>query len=114
MLYYDRQRYKMVTNEIRCIAKRLEQSVNPHKIYLFGSFARNEERADSDYDFYLVMADSVTDRLLVSQTAYRSLRGMKRRSVDIVVGSVSGFEERKNRKPLESVIDREGVVLYEK
>ena len=60
------------------------------------------------------MEDSVTDRLLVSQTAYRSLRCMKRRSVDIVVGSVSGFEERKNRKTLESVIDREGVVLYEK
>lgn len=104
----------MVTNEIRDISTRLEQSVNPQKIYLFGSFARNEERADSDYDFYLVMADSVTDRLAVSQNAYRSLRGLKRRSVDIVVGSETGFEERKKRKTLESIVDREGVLLYEK
>lgn len=104
----------MVTNEIRSIAERIEKTVNPQKIYLFGSFARNEERDDSDYDFYLVMADSVTDRLSVSQSAYRSLRGLKRRSVDIVVGSVSGFEERKNRKTLENIIDREGVLLYEK
>lgn len=104
----------MITNEIRSIAERLEKTVNPQKIYLFGSFARNEERDDSDYDFYLVMADSVTDRLSVSQSAYRSLRGLKRRSVDIVVGSVSGFEERKNRKTLENIIDREGVLLYEK
>jgi predicted nucleotidyltransferase len=104
----------MITSEIRLIAERLEQSVKPQKIYLFGSFARNEEHADSDYDFYLVMPDSVTDRISVSQNAYRSLRGLKRRSVDIVVGSVSGFAERKKRKTLENIIDREGVLLYEK
>lgn len=104
----------MVTAEIRSIAERLEQSVKPQKIYLFGSFARGDERADSDYDFYIVMPDSVTDRLAVSQVAYRSLRGLKRRSVDIVVGSVSGFNERKERKTLENIIAREGVVLYEK
>ena len=104
----------MVTEEICAIAERLEQSVNPQKIYLFGSYARNEEREDSDYDFYLIMSDSVTDRLAVSQDAYRSLRGLKRRPVDIVVGSVSGFEERRKRKTLENIISREGVVLYEK
>nr|WP_318659500.1 nucleotidyltransferase domain-containing protein [uncultured Treponema sp.] len=104
----------MITEEIRSIAERLEQSVNPQKIYLFGSFARGDERADSDYDFYLVMPDAITDRLSVSQNAYRSLRGLRRRSVDIVVGSVSGFNERKNRKTLENIIEREGVLLYEK
>jgi len=104
----------MITNEIRCIAEQLQKSVNPQKIYLFGSFARNEEQTDSDYDFYLVMSDSVTDRLSVSQKAYRSLRGLKRRSVDIVVGSVSGFQERKTRKTLENIVHREGLVLYEK
>ncbi|MBR6297428.1 MAG: nucleotidyltransferase domain-containing protein [Treponema sp.] len=104
----------MVTAEIRSIAERLGQSVNPQKIYLFGSFARGDERDDSDYDFYLVMPDTVTDRLAVSQNAYRSLRGLKRRSVDIVVGSVSGFDERKGRKTLENIIAREGIVLYEK
>ena len=104
----------MVTNEIKAIAQRLEASVHPEKIYLFGSFARGDERNDSDYDFYLVMPDSVTDKIAVSQNAYRSLRGLKRRSVDIVVGSISGFEERKNRKTLESVVNKEGIVIYEK
>ncbi len=104
----------MVTAEIRSIAERLEQSVNPQKIYLFGSFARGDERADSDYDFYLVMPDTVTDKLAVSQNAYRSLRGLKRRSVDIVVGSISSFNERKKRNTLENIIAREGIVLYEK
>ena len=104
----------MVTSEIKAIAQRLESSVNPQKIYLFGSFARGDERSDSDYDFYLVMPDSVTDRIAVSQNAYCSLRGLKRRPVDIVVGSVSGFEERKNRKTLENIVSKEGILLYEK
>ncbi|MCR4901152.1 MAG: nucleotidyltransferase domain-containing protein [Treponema sp.] len=104
----------MVTAEIRSIVERLGQSVKPQKIYLFGSFARGDEKDDSDYDFYLIMPDTVTDKLAVSQNAYRSLRGLKRRSVDIVVGSVSGFEERKSRKTLENIIAREGIILYEK
>jgi predicted nucleotidyltransferase len=104
----------MITAEIQSIAERLKQSVNPQRIYLFGSFARGDEREDSDYDFYLVMPDAVKDRVAVSQIAYRSLRGLKRRPVDIVVGSVSGFAERKDRKTLENIIAREGIVLYEK
>lgn len=104
----------MVSSEIKAIAQRLESSVNPQKIYLFGSFARGDERSDSDYDVYLVMPDSVTDRIAVSQNAYCSLRGLKRCPVDIVVGSVSGFEERKNRKTWENIVSKEGILLYEK
>lgn len=40
------------------------------------------------------MPDSISDNLSVSQTAYCPLQGMKRRPVDIVVGT-SSFEERK-------------------
>ena len=104
----------MVTAEIRSIAERLGESLNPEIIYLFGSFARNEEREDSDYDFYIVMADPNTDKILVSQNAYSVLRGIKRRSVDIVVGTVSGFKERKSRKTLENIIANEGIIVYEK
>lgn len=60
------------------------------------------------------MPDSVSDNLSVSQTAYCSLQGMKRRPVDIVVGTSSSFEERKKRKTLENIIAREGIILYEK
>ena len=104
----------MITDEIRSIAKKLEQCINPQKIFLFGSFARGDEREDSDYDFYLMMPDSVQDCLSISQNAYQALRGLRKRPVDIVVGSVSTFEERKRRKTLENIIAKEGIVLYEK
>ena len=112
--YEIKMEMKMVTAEIRSIAERLGESLNPEIIYLFGSFARNEEREDSDYDFYIVMADPNTDKILVSQNAYSVLRGIKRRSVDIVVGTVSGFKERKSRKTLENIIANEGIIVYEK
>ena len=104
----------MITAEIRSIVECLKDKINPQRIYLFGSFARDEEREDSDYDFYLVMDDAVTNRITVAQDAYKSLQGLKRRSVDIVVGTVSSFNERKTRKTLESIVDREGVIVYEK
>lgn len=104
----------MITAEIQSIVQRLGESINPEKIYLFGSFARDEERENSDYDFYIVMGDQHTDKILVSQNAYTSLRGLKRRSVDIVVGTVSSFNERKSRKTLENIIANEGIIVYEK
>ena len=104
----------MVTEEIKMLAERIRDAVHPDKIYLFGSFARNEERADSDYDFYIVVPDSTPDRSIVSQQAYLSMRGMKRRPVDIVVGSVSGFARRRLQQTLEQTVEDEGVVLYEK
>ena len=104
----------MITNEIKAIVSRLQQSTSPLRIYLFGSFARGEERSDSDYDFYIVVPDYVKDRIAVSQTAYRSLHGVRHRPVDIVVGSESGFETRKSRPTLEKIVATEGVVLYER
>ncbi|MBP5706409.1 MAG: nucleotidyltransferase domain-containing protein [Spirochaetales bacterium] len=104
----------MVTEEIKMLAERIRDSVHPDKIYLFGSFARNEERADSDYDFYIVVPDNTPDRSIVSQQAYLSLRGLKRRPVDIVVGSESGFAERKKCQTIEQTIATEGVLLYAK
>ena len=41
--------------EIENIVKQFIQTLNPLKIYLFGSFARGEENSSSDYDFYIIM-----------------------------------------------------------
>ena len=47
----------MVDKELRIITSRLAESLNPEKIYLFGSFARNEENNESDYDIYIMLRD---------------------------------------------------------
>ncbi|MBR0031846.1 MAG: nucleotidyltransferase domain-containing protein [Treponema sp.] len=88
--------------------------MNPNRIYLFGSYAKDTQRADSDYDFYIIMPDDAGNEILLGQKAYRSLRGIRKTPVDIVVGHENAFERLKNQPTLEREVFRDGVILYEK
>ncbi|MBP5443847.1 MAG: nucleotidyltransferase domain-containing protein [Treponema sp.] len=104
----------MLTEEAKLINERLKTVMNPNRIYLFGSYAKNTQRADSDYDFYIVMPDDAGNEILLGQKAYRSLRGIRKTPVDIVVGHESAFERLKTQPTLEREVFRDGVILYEK
>ena len=91
----------MINNEINAIKDRICMTIMPKRIYLFGSFAK---------DTY----DDAGNKIELSQKAYKSLRGVRKRPVDIVVGYESSFEERAKENTLEKVVKQEGVLLYEK
>lgn len=102
----------MINEEISAIKDKLLVTVKPKKIYLFGSYAKNTYTEESDYDFYLVVADDAGDKIELSQRAYKALRGIRKHPVDIVVGYESSFAERKNEETLEKSVFAEGVLLY--
>jgi predicted nucleotidyltransferase len=102
----------MVNEEIIMIKDRLRSAIHPKQIYLFGSFAKDTYTAESDYDFYVVMADDTKDTIAISQKAYKSLRGIRKRPVDIVVSCESSFQRRKELDTLEKNVAKEGVLLY--
>lgn len=104
----------MINNEINAIKDRIRVTVRPKRIYLFGSFAKNTYDDDSDYDFYVVVPDDAGNQIELSQKAYKSLRGIRKRPVDIVVGYESSFDERAKENTLEKIVKQEGVLLYEK
>lgn len=79
----------------------------------FGSFAKDTYNEDSDYDFYVVVPDDAGNKIKLSQKAYKSLRGIRKRPVDIVVGYESSFDIRAKENTLEKVVKQEGVLLYE-
>ena len=81
----------MINEEITAIKDKILESVMPKRIYLFGSYAKDNYNEESDYDFYVVVADDAGDQIELSQKAYKSLRGIRRRPVDIVVGYESSF-----------------------
>lgn len=88
-------------------------AISPLKVYLFGSIAYGTNKADSDFDFYVIVADDEQNLLELTQKAYRAMRGKKDRSFDIVVVRQSKFEERKNWElSLEREVDDKGVLLY--
>ena len=104
----------MINDEIREMTRRFVETLHPVKIILFGSYAKDTYRDDSDYDFYIIMPDDTKQNMIDATTAaYCSLKGMKgRKAVDILMNRQNQFEYRKNQPTMERIAEREGVVLY--
>lgn len=70
---------------------RLIETARPRKLYLFGSYARNETGPDSDLDILVVASDDVTDPRKEGVRLRHLLRGIHM-PMDIVVVPESDFE----------------------
>jgi predicted nucleotidyltransferase len=93
---------------IRPIAKKY----GVESVYLFGSRARGDYRADSDFDFYIIVNDDAQNLVDLTAEAYKSIRSVRSRAVDIVIGTESRFESRKNKSGIENEVMNKGVLLY--
>ena len=102
----------MPIDEIEVIKQKLVDQIKPIGVYLFGSFANGTAHADSDFDFYIIVDDSEKDLHAVATSAYKAIRGVKQRPVDILVGTKSRFDERKNQFTVENEVFHKGVLLY--
>ena len=100
---------------IRQITDCFVAQINPLKVILFGSFADGTYTEDSDYDFYIV----VNDGRNISETsyqAYKSIRDVMIRPVDIVVGTNTRFESKsraRNSLMIEGEVYKNGILLYD-
>lgn len=103
----------MPEKEINALTARLVEALSPLKVYLFGSFAYGTPGSDSDYDFYVILDDSKTDWHTQTVKAYKAIRHARTRPVDILVGTVSRFEDRKTAPSIENEVFNKGVLLYD-
>ena len=102
----------MPEREIDQIKEKLVQELSPVKIYLFGSFADGTAGEDSDFDFYIVVKDDSINLVDLTVEAYKSIRSVRSRAVDIIIGTESGFESRKKGFGIENEVLNKGVLLY--
>ena len=102
----------MVEREISQIKEKLISELSPVKIYLFGSFASGAARDDSDLDFYIVVKDDSPNLTDMTARAYKSIRSVRSRAVDIVIGTESRFEKRKGAVGIEREAANKGILLY--
>lgn len=100
-------------NEIEELKEQFISQLKPLKIYLFGSFANGTYTEESDFDFYIIVSDEVKELKDLTTQAYRSIRKIKKRSVDIIIGTESIFENKKNSPSVENEVMRNGILLYE-
>lgn len=99
--------------EIEELKRALVAQLDPLRLYLFGSFAEGRDTQNSDLDLYIVVEDDVQDLAALTTAAYRAVRKIKKRPVDIVVGRAAQFETRKLTPSVENEVYRNGVLLYE-
>lgn len=94
------------------IVRRLLAAYEPERVYLFGSRARGEAGADSDYDLLLVVPEDAPPQRGRSRLAYECLRGTGV-AVDVVVWRRLAFD-RRQRVPasLPATVAREGKLVY--
>ena len=102
----------MPIEEINALKDCFVETLDPVSVYLFGSFASGTAAPDSDFDFYIVVDDRQTDVLELMTRAYSACSEIKRRPVDILVGTKSDFEARRKRPTIENEVYHKGVLLY--
>ena len=98
--------------EIEELKKHFIDQLFPIQIYLFGSYANGTYTDNSDLDFYIIVRDEISDLAEETTKAYKAIRKIKQRPVDIVVGTKSRFEARKKFPSVENEVYRKGVLLY--
>ena len=94
------------------IVRRLVAAFDPHRIYLFGSKARGDGGADSDYDILVVVPDDAPAERQRSRLAYDVLWEVGTAG-DILVWGRSRFESRLHlAASLPATVLREGKLLH--
>ncbi len=102
----------MPETEINLIKEKFIRRLSPKKIYLFGSYAKGTATEDSDFDFYIIVKDGTENLMDLTAEAYKAIRDVRSRAVDIIIGTESRFESRKNRMGIENEVASKGVLLY--
>ena len=97
---------------LRDVVERLTAVFQPDRIYLFGSRARENPGADSDYDLLVIVPDDASSERKQSHLAYRALRGT-RVAADVLVWTRGDFDSRLHLPAsLPATVTREGRILY--
>ena len=102
-----------VQNEIDIIKDTILKTVPTEAIYLFGSYASGSPNQESDLDIYVVIPDIVeTHPLDVGVEIRKNLRNKRNMAIDLLVGTSSVFNRRKQSQTFENTIAEEGVMIY--
>jgi predicted nucleotidyltransferase/HEPN domain-containing protein len=95
------------------VTRRLVETCHPDRIYLFGSAARGEANADSDYDILLVVPDDAPREVLSGRRPHQAVSALGL-FTDMVVYKWTYFGERLHLvSSMPATIVREGKLLYD-
>ena len=103
---------QQIQNELDLIKESILNNVSAETIYLFGSYANGTHNEDSDIDIYVVVPDDVGNLIDLQANIRMGMRKKRTKPMDLLIGTTSVFNRRKEGPTLERVIANEGVRLY--
>jgi uncharacterized protein len=110
----DKEGHRIDVRPVRDLLASMIARWRPEQIWLFGSRARGAARADSDWDFLVVVPDETPDQELDPLLAW----GLQREAhvaADIVPCRSADFDEFQNTpNTLFFEVSKSGVVVYER
>jgi len=106
---------EQVQNELNTIVKTIADTGIASKIILFGSMARGDETPDSDIDLCVITPIADRRPLDISIDLRMAIRKLQKSPLDLIIYNQARFAYQAARpRSFESVIDTEGVTLYER
>jgi len=95
------------------MVRQIVERVDPVAIYLFGSRARGDADAESDYDLMIVVPDDFPAEQANTGTAFRAVEG-RRIPMDVTMVRSSRFRVRSTQLgTLSYEVMKDGTLLYE-
>lgn len=110
----DRRGQEIDLSILAPLLSRLVERYHPEQIWLFGSRARGEAKAESDWDVLVALPDDAGDEEFDPVPAWRLRRELKIRA-DIVLCTMQDVrEDFSTPNTLFYEVARDGVLLYER
>jgi len=94
------------------ITEVITSNIQAKRIILFGSYAQDTIKHDSDIDILILVDDSEPNLQQIIQLLYREISTVIDIPCDIMVEHESTFKTRSLLPTIERVIAREGKILY--
>ena len=102
----------VISDKIKKISDIITDNYNVEKIFLFGSYARGDEKNDSDIDI-CILINNDDKKLNIVRTIRKALYDNISNPVDLLVYKPDEFYERAaSLKSIEREIIDDGVLLY--
>jgi predicted nucleotidyltransferase len=95
------------------LVARIVEVLHPVQVWLFGSRARGEARADSDWDFLAILPDDAPEQDLDISSVWQRLRDLQLKRVEVFTVTRSEFETwHRSLGTLEEIVASTGVVVH--
>ena len=95
------------------VLRRIVEVLEPVQVWLFGSRARGDARADSDWDLLAILPDDASEDDLDLGSVWRRLRDLRLQRVELFTITRSDFETwRHSPGTLAEIVASTGVVVH--